>query len=130
MVWNFAVLPVPVPYVPYLQIVRSVGLGSIMPNTAIRTLCDKPRPVPSLPPFTIRLSLPRSSKETRHISPQTRLIAAVRAWMPVCVWIKQKRASIRYPLFMLLYMTTTNIRRYLTPTRLLVVSCPSKIPLT
>lgn len=126
MVLRFVVLPAHVPDVPYLQIVRSAGLGLITPNTTIRLFCDKPRPVPFLPPFTIKLSLPLSIIETRPNSPQTRLIAAIRARMPVCIRINKKRMPVRHPLSILLYVRFTNISRSLSPNRLLVANYPSR----
>ena len=121
MVLHFTVLPAPVPDVPYLQIVRSAGRGSITPHTTIRLLCDKPRPAPFLPLFTIKLSLPRSNIETRPNSPQIRSIAAIRARLQTGSRINKKRTPVRRPLSMLLYVRFTNIHRYLFPSRLLVV---------
>ena len=130
MVLRFSVLPAFVPDVPYLQIVRSAGLGLNTPNTTTRQLCRKPRPVPFLPPFTIRLSLPRSNEEPRPNSPQTRQIAAIRARLPACIRINKKRMPVRHPLSMLLYVRFTNTHRYPTPNRLFVVSYLSKTQLT
>lgn len=80
MVVNPAVFPVPVPDVPYLHIVRLAGLGLIIPRTTIHAETErKPRPVPSKPPFTLRLSLSRSITKPRRNSPQTRLKVAIRA---------------------------------------------------
>ena len=130
MVLRFVVLPAFVSDVPYLQIVRSAGLGLTMPNTTTRQLCRKPSPVPFLHPFTIRLSLPRSSEEPRPNSPQTRSIAAIRARVPVCIRINKKRMPVRHPLSMLLYVTITSIHRSLSPNRLFVANCPSRTQLT
>lgn len=130
MVLCFVVAPAFVPDVPYLQIVRSAGLGLITPNTTTRLLCDRPSPVPFKPLSTIRIYLPRSIIETRPNSPQTRPIAAIRARLPACIRINKKRMPVRHPLPVLLYVITTSIYRYLFPILPLVAGYLSRTQLT
>lgn len=130
--WDSVSLPFLFPFlhVPYLQIVRSAGLGSIMPNTTTRLLCRKPCPVPFKPPFTIRLYLSRSNKDPRSNSLQTHPIAAIRAHLSACTRTNKKRTPVRHPLSILLCCDVTNIHRYLTPILQLRADCLSRTPLT
>ena len=117
-------------HVPYLQIVRSAGLGSIMPNVTRHLFCRQPCPVPFKPPFTIRLYLSRSNKDPRSNSLQTHPIAAIRARLPACTRTNKKRTPVRHPLPVLLYVTTTNIHRCPSPSWPPVASYLSRTQLT